>query len=74
MRSVFTQEAKRCVFEHSGEFERWTLEKERLDPEKVFVRFRVFKEEEGSFVSLLYRAGTSWCDGSSFQAASVGRG
>jgi len=57
---LFTKESKRCVFERGVVFERWTWEKEHLDPEKIFVRFWIFKEEEKSFVSLFYREGTFW--------------
>lgn len=59
-RSIFTEEAKQCVFERRGEFERWKQKKEHLDPKKVFVRFRIFKEDEKSFISLLYQEGSLW--------------
>ena len=59
-RSVFTKEAKRCVFEREGEFDRWRLETETLDPQKVFVRFRIFKNPEKSFVSILNQEESLW--------------
>ena len=60
VKSLFIKEAKRCVFDERGEFEKWSKAKQLLDPEKIFVRFRIFQEEEKSFVFLLLRKKGIW--------------
>lgn len=59
-KGLFGKKKAKCVFDRGGEYENWSRKKNLLDPEKVFVRFRIYQKEEKSFVSMISKVRGNW--------------